>query len=188
MHPLRTPREKVQNAFSVPAIWSWEWQLLTESPRNLVLYTHSNQAPRRRQNATTSTSLSLGFAERRISESWTETSKHTILMKLDRFRNFMSAILDPLYGILIIQFKICNQWPRKPLSSELCENRRVSKISCPPYWIRHFEKWKSDVKFVVSDAESRGVQSSTKIVGFPKCYVSHIGSATLTSENPMLNS
>ena len=168
MHPLRTPRGKVQNAFSVPAIWRWEWQLLTESPRNLVLYTYSNQAPRRRQNSTTSTSLYLGSAERRMSESWTETSetsKHRILMKLDRFWNFMSAILDPVYGILKIQFKIRNQRPRKPPSSELCENRAF-KISCPSYWIRHFEKWKSDVKFLISDLKSPGVRSSTKIVGF----------------------
>ena len=107
-----SPRGKVQNAFSVPAIWWWEWQLLTESPRNLVLHTYSNQAPRRRQNFTTSMSLYLGFPERRMSESWTETletSKHKIFMKLDRFRNFMSAILDPLYGILKIQFGIRNR-------------------------------------------------------------------------------
>ena len=152
--------------------------------------THSNQAPRRWQNSTTSTSLSLSYAQRRMSESWTETSetsKHRILMKPDRFRNFMSAILDPLYGILKIQFKIHNQWPRKPPSTELCKNRRVSIISCPPYWIRHFEKCKSDVKFVISDPKSPGVQSSTKIVGSPKYYVHHIESTILNSENPMSN-
>ena len=76
--------------------------------------THSNQAPRRRQISTTSSSLSLGYSERRMSESCTETSetsKHRILMNLNRFRNFMSGILDPLYGILNIQFEIRNQRP-----------------------------------------------------------------------------
>ena len=85
----------------------------------------------------------------------------------------MSAILDPLYGIVKIQFEIRNQRPRKPPNTELCENRRISKISYPPYWIRHFEKWKSDVKFVVENPKSPGVRSSTKIVGFPKYYVRH---------------
>ena len=116
--------------------------------------THSNQAPRRRQISATSTSLSLGYAERRMSKSWTETletSKHRILMNLNRFRNFMSAILDPLYGILKIPFEIRNQRPQKRPSTKLCENRRVSKISCPPYWTCQFEKWKSDVKFAISD-------------------------------------
>ena len=105
--------------------------------------THSNQAPRRKQNSTTSTLLSLGYVEHRISELWaetSETSKHIILMKLDRFWNFMSAILDPVYGILKIHFDIRNQRPRKPPSTELCENRRVSKISCTLYLIRHFQK------------------------------------------------
>ena len=118
-----------------------------------------------------STSLSLGYAERRMSESWTETSetsKHRILMNLNIFRNFMSAMLDPLYGILKIQFEIRNQRPQKPPSTELCENRRVSEISCPPYWTRQFEIWKSDVKFAISDLRNLWVQSSTKIVGFPK--------------------
>ena len=152
--------------------------------------THSNQAPRRRQISTTSTSLCLGYAERIMSKSWTETSetsKHRILIKLNRFRNFMSAILNPLYGILKIQFGIRNQWHQKPSSTELCENRRVPKISCPPYWTRHFEKWKSDVKFVISDLKNLGAQSSTKIVGFLKYYVHHVGSAILNSENPMSN-
>ena len=54
-----------------------------------------------------------------------------------------------------------------------------------PYWIRHLEKWKSDVKFVISDPNSPGVQSITKIVGFPKYYVRQIGSAILNSENPI---
>ena len=87
-----------------------------------------------------------------------------------------------------IQFKIRNQRPRKPPSSELCENRRISKISCPSYWIRHFDKWKSDIKFVISHPKSPGVQSSTKNVGFSKSYVRHTGSAILNSENPMSNS
>ena len=54
------------------------------------------------------------------------------LMKLDRFRNFISAIFDPLYWMLNIQFEIRNQRPLKPPSIELCKNRRVSKI---PYWM-----------------------------------------------------
>ena len=91
-------------------------------------------------------------------------------------------------GILKIKFEVRNQWPRKPPSTELCENRRVSKISCPPYWIRHLKKWKSDVKFVISDPKSPKVRSSTKIVGFPKYYVRHIGSAILNYKSPMSNS
>ena len=153
--------------------------------------THSNQASRRRQISTKSTYLSLGYAERRMSKSWTETSettKHRILMNLNRFQNFMSAILDPLYGILKTQFEIRNQRPQKPPSTELCDNRRVSKISCPPYWTRHSEKWKSDVKFAISDLRNFWVQSSTKIMGFPKFHVFHIGFATLNSENLLSNS
>ena len=153
--------------------------------------THSNQAPRRRQISTTSTSLSLGYAERRMFESWTETSetsKHRILMNLNTFRNFMSAILDPLYGILKIQFKIRNRRRQKPLSTKFHENRSVPKILCLPYWVRYFEFRNSHVKFVISDLKNLGVQSSTKIVGFPKYYVRHIGSAILDSEYPMSNS
>ena len=105
-------------------------------------------------------------------------------MKLDRFRNYISAILDLLYGILKIQFKIRNQPHRKPLNTELCGNRRDSKISCPPYWIRYCEKWKTDVKFVISDLKSLGVQSSAKIVAFPKFYVGHIGSPFLIPKIP----
>ena len=108
-------------------------------------------------------------------------------MNLNRFQNFMPAILDPLYEILKIQFEIHNQRPQKPPNTELCENRRVSKISCPPYWTRQFEKCKSDVKFAISDLRNLWVQSSTKIVGFPKYYVFHIGSAILNSGNPIHN-
>ena len=133
----------------------------------------------------------------------TKASEYRVSRKSCGFQNCMSgildirhfsklmailAILDPLYGILKIRFEIRNQWLRKPPSTELCENRRVSKILCPPYWIRHFDKWKSDVKFVISNPKSPAVQSSTKIVGFPKYYVRHIGSAILNSENPMSDS
>ena len=96
------------------------------------------------------------FSDNTISFQTSETSKHRILMKLDRFWNFVSVILDPLCGISKIQFEICNQRPREPLSTDLCENRRISKISWSPYWIRHFEKWKFDVKFVISDPKSPG--------------------------------
>ena len=149
-------------------------------------------------------------------------------MNLNGFRNFITAILVPLYGILKIQFEIRNQQPQKPPSTELCKNRRVSKISCPPYWTRQFKKWKSDVKFaisdlrnlsikfhenrwvpkivclpywvrhfefrkshvkfVISDLKNLGVLSSTKIVGFPKYYVRHIGSAISNSGSLMSNS
>ena len=100
----------------------------------------------------------------------------------------MSAILDSLYGILKIKFEIRNQEPQIPPRTELCKNREVSKISCPLHWIRHFEFRKSDVKFVISDLKKLGVQSSTKIVGFPKYYVRDIGSAILNYENPKSNS
>ena len=66
----------------------------------------------------------------------------------------MCVIWNPLYGILKIQFEIRIQRSRKPSSTEVCENRRVSIISCPPYWIRHVEKCKSDVKFVISDPKT----------------------------------
>ena len=140
--------------------------------------TDSYQAPRKRQNSTTSASLSLGYAERRMCESWTdtsETSKHRILMKLDRFQNCMSAVLDSLYVILKIYFEIRNQRHRKPPSTELCENPWVSKILCPPYWVRHCEFRKSDVKFIISDLKSFWVQSFAEIVWFPKLHVRLIG-------------
>ena len=60
-------------------------------------------------------------------------------------------------AILKIEFKIRNQRHRIPPIRELCENRRVSKISCPPYWIRYFEKWKSDVKFVIRGLKIRKI-------------------------------
>ena len=104
------------------------------------------------------------------------------------FLTYVQASFSWLIFILKIQFKIRNQRPRKPPSSALYKNWRVSKISCPSYWIRHFEKWKSDVKFIISDFKSTRVQSSTKIVGFQKYYVRHIGSAILNSEIPMSNS
>ena len=46
------------------------------------------------------------------------------------------------------------------------ENLRVESstkiIEFPKCHVRHFEKWKSDRKFVISDPKSPGVQSSTK--------------------------
>ena len=68
------------------------------------------------------------------------------------------------------------------------ENRWVPKILCLPYWVCHFEFRKFDVKFVISNLKNLGVLSSTKIVGFPRYYVRHIGSAILNSENSMSNS
>ena len=155
--------------------------------------THSNQAPRRRQIFTTSTSLSLGYAERRMSESWTdtwETSKHRILMNLNRFHKFYvchirSAIRN---SENIIWCQIRNQRPQKPWSTKFHENRWVSKILCLPYWVRHLEFRKSDVKVVISDRKNLKVLSSTKILAFPKYYVRHIGSAILNFENPISNS
>ena len=78
--------------------------------------------------------------------------------------------------------------PPFPVSAHEYISGRLSKILCPPYWVRYFEFRKSDVKFVISDLKNLGVQSYVKIFGFPKYYVRHIGSAILNSENPMLNS
>ena len=47
----------------------------------------------------------------------------------------------------------------KTLSTKFYENRWVSKISCPLYWVRHFGFRKSDVTFIISDNESFWVQS-----------------------------
>ena len=123
-------------------------------------------------------SLYLGFAERRMFESWTETSetsKHRILMKLDRFRYFVSTILDPPFWKMEIRCQIRNQRPQKPWSTKVHENRWVPKKLCSPYWVRHFEFRKSDVKFIISDPKSFWVQSFAEIVWFPKLHVRHIG-------------
>ena len=69
-------------------------------------------------------------------------------MNLDRFRNFMSAILDALYGVLKIQFEVRNQRPRKPPSTELCENRRVSKIVIRTYRNKIMQKQIIQFSFV----------------------------------------
>ena len=91
----------------------------------------------------------------------------------------MSTILDPIFLIPKIRCQICNQWPQKPLSTKFHENRWVSKILCPPYWVRHFQFRKSDVKFVISDLKNREVQTYAKIVEFPKFHVHYVGSAIL---------
>ena len=51
----------------------------------------------------------------------------------------------------------------------------MSAILGPPYWVRHFEFRKSDVKFIISDPKSFRVQSFAEIVWFPKLHVRHIG-------------
>ena len=62
-----------------------------------------------------------------------------------------------------------------PWSTKFHENRWVSKILCTPYWVRHFEFRKSDVKFIISDVKSFSVQSFAEIMWFPKLHVRHIG-------------
>ena len=73
-----------------------------------------------------------------------------------------------------LKFVVSKPW--KPPSTELCENRRVSKISCPPYCFRYFEFQKSDVKFITSEPKSLWIQSLAEIVWFSTLHVRHIGS------------
>ena len=56
----------------------------------------------------------------------------------------MSAILDPPFRKMEIRCQIRNQRPQKPWSTKFHENRWVSKILCPPYWVRYSEFRKSD--------------------------------------------
>ena len=87
----------------------------------------------------------------------------------------MSAILDPPFWKVEIRCQTRNQRSQKPWSTKVRENRWVSKILCPPYWVRHFEFRKSDVEFTISDPKIFWVQSFTEIVWFPKLHVRHIG-------------
>ena len=87
----------------------------------------------------------------------------------------MSAILDPPFWKMGIRCQIRNHRPQKPWSTKFHENRSIYKILCPPYWVRHFEFRKSDVKFIISDPKSFRVQSFAEIVWFPKLHVRHIG-------------
>ena len=95
--------------------------------------------------------------------------------KIVEFQNFMSAILDPPFWKMEIRCQICNQRLQQPRRKKFHESRWVSKILCPPYWVRHFEFRKTDVKFIISDPKSFWVQSFAKIVWFPKLHVRHIG-------------
>ena len=87
----------------------------------------------------------------------------------------MSAILGPPFWKIEIRCQIRNQWPQKPWSTKFHENRWVLKILCPPYWVRHFEFRKSDVKFIIRGPKSFWVQSFAEIVWPPKLHVRHIG-------------
>ena len=87
----------------------------------------------------------------------------------------MFTILDLPFRKMEIRCQIRDQRPQKPWSTKFHENRWVSKILCPPYWVRHFEFRKSDVKFIVSDPKSFRVQSFAEIVWFPKLHGRHIG-------------
>ena len=73
-----------------------------------------------------------------------------------------------------IRCQIRNQRPRKSWKTKFHENLWVSKILCPPYWVRHFGFRTSDVKFI-SDPKSFWVQSFAEIVLFPKLHVRHVG-------------
>ena len=90
--------------------------------------------------------------------------------------------MDPSFLIPKIQCQIRNQWSQKPWSTKFRENRWVSKILCPLYWVHHFKFRKSDVKFVINDLENCGVQTYAKIVEFPKFHVHYVGSAILISK------
>ena len=46
------------------------------------------------------------------------------------------------------------QRSQKTWSTKFHENRWLSKISCPPYWARHFEFRKSEIKFIISNPEN----------------------------------
>ena len=43
------------------------------------------------------------------------------------------------------------------------------KILCPPYCVRHFEFWKSDVKFIISTPKASKYRVSRKSCGFQNC-------------------
>ena len=86
----------------------------------------------------------------------------------------MSAILDPPFRKIEFRGPMRNQRPQKPSSTKFHENHWVSKILCPPYWVRHFEFWKSDFKFIISTPKSFWVQSFAKIMWLTKLHVRHI--------------
>ena len=83
----------------------------------------------------------------------------------------MSAILDPPFWKMEIWCQIRNQRPQKPWSTKFHGNRWVAKILCPPYWVRHFEFRKSNVRFRINDLKSFWVQSFAEIMWFPKLHV-----------------
>ena len=85
----------------------------------------------------------------------------------------MSAILHPPFRKMVIRCQIRNQRPQEPWGKN-STNHWVSKISCPPYCVRHFEFRKSDVKFIISNLKSFWVQNFAEIVWFPKLHVRHI--------------
>ena len=82
----------------------------------------------------------------------------------------------PLGGnkLTVMQDRIRNQRRQKPWSTKFHENRWVSKILSPPYWVRHFEFRKSEVRFIISDPKSFWLQSFAEIVWFPKLHIRHI--------------
>ena len=75
--------------------------------------------------------------------------QYRVVRKSYSFQNVMSTILDPPFRKMEIRCQIRNQRPQKLWSTKLHENRSDSKILRPPYWIRHFEFRKSDVKFII---------------------------------------
>ena len=81
----------------------------------------------------------------------------------------MSAILGPTFKKMEIRYQIRNQRPQKPWSTKLHENRWVSIILCSPYWVCHFEFWRSDVEFIISDPKSFWVQSFAVSCSFQNC-------------------
>ena len=100
----------------------------------------------------------------------------------------MSAILDPPFWIPKIRCQIRIQQPLKLWSTKFHENRWVSKILCPPYWVRHFEFRKSDVKFIINDPKSFWKQSFAEIVWFQKLHAWHIGYPPFCEEYGYLRS
>ena len=83
-----------------------------------------------------------------------ETFEYKVPRKSLGFQNIMSSILGPPFWIPKIWCQIRNQQPQKPWSTKSHDNRWVSNILCPPYWVRHFEFRKSDIKFIISHPES----------------------------------
>ena len=58
----------------------------------------------------------------------------------------LPTILDPPFWIFKNWIQYCNQRPQKLLTAEFQKDGMTFSKICPPYWIRHFEFWKSEFR------------------------------------------